>query len=108
MVAVVGIVGTAAALIGAFGRVDGIPMMVSELLIRAMAPEVWWMITCADRLGSWRWAVIGIPEGWPGVMVSLMCSAVIVAVAAAVRHIDADSVRIAVLRCRRGLARWGP
>ncbi|OPX14598.1 hypothetical protein B1964_14290, partial [Gordonia sp. i37] len=87
---------------------DGIPMMVSELLIRAMAPEVWWMITCADRLGSWRWAVIGIPEGWPGVMVSLMCSAVIVAVAAAVRHIDADSVRIAVLRCRRGLARWGP
>ncbi|GAB23959.1 putative ComEC/Rec2-related protein [Gordonia polyisoprenivorans NBRC 16320 = JCM 10675] len=108
VVAVVGIVGTAAALIGAFGRVDGIPMMVSELLIRAMAPEVWWMITCADRLGSWRWAVIGIPEGWPGVMVSLMCSAVIVAVAAAVRHIDADSVRIAVLRCRRGLARWGP
>ncbi|MGC5246840.1 ComEC/Rec2 family competence protein [Gordonia sp. DT219] len=108
VVAVIGIVGTAAALIGGIGGAQGIGMMASELLIRAMAPEMWWMISCAERLGSAQWAVIEIPDGWSGLAVAAGLSATVVAAVAGARRIDGDGLRRALARCRRGLARWAP
>lgn len=108
VVAVIGIVGTVAALAGGLdgvGGVGGVATTLSELLIRSLAPEVWWMVACAQRCGSWQWAVITVPDGWFGLVIAVAPSALIVAITAGMRRLDADAVATAVRACRRALAR---
>ncbi|WP_238419950.1 ComEC/Rec2 family competence protein [Gordonia sp. 'Campus'] len=62
VVAVISVVGTLAALIGAIGPPDGPGALVAELLIRALAPELWWMVWCARTLGGVSWASVDVPS----------------------------------------------
>ncbi|MFE0749155.1 ComEC/Rec2 family competence protein [Gordonia sp. NPDC058843] len=60
VVAVISVVGTLAALIGAIGPPDGVGALVGELLVRALAPELWWMVACARTLGGVSWASVDV------------------------------------------------
>ncbi len=60
VVAVISVVGTLAALIGAIGPPDGVGAIVGELLVRALAPELWWMVACARALGGVGWASVEV------------------------------------------------
>ena len=62
VVAVITVVGTLAALIGAIGPPDGVGALVGELLVRALAPELWWMVVCARTLGGVGWASVEVPS----------------------------------------------
>ncbi|WP_435174390.1 ComEC/Rec2 family competence protein [Gordonia hongkongensis] len=62
VVAVISVVGTLAALIGAIGPPDGVGALVGELLVRALAPELWWMVACARTLGGVGWASVEVPS----------------------------------------------
>ncbi|MBD0859917.1 ComEC/Rec2 family competence protein [Gordonia sp. zg691] len=62
VVAIISVVGTSAALIGALGPPDGVGALVAELLIRALAPELWWMVACAQTLGGVDWASVDVPS----------------------------------------------
>ncbi|AZG43519.1 ComEC/Rec2 family competence protein [Gordonia insulae] len=69
VVGLVGIAGTAAAVIGAVGGPDGLGAGIAELMIRALGPELWWMLTCARVLGGVSWAVVPVPSGVRGAVV---------------------------------------
>ena len=58
-----------AALLGAIGPPDGVGALVGELLVRALAPELWWMVVCARTLGGVGWVVPGL--------VGLVCAGVL-------------------------------
>ncbi|WP_055475494.1 ComEC/Rec2 family competence protein [Gordonia sp. HS-NH1] len=60
VVAVISVIGTLAALIGAIGPPDGPGALVGELLVRALAPELWWMVACARTLGGVSWASVDV------------------------------------------------
>ncbi len=60
VVAVISVVGTVAALVGAIGPPDGIGAGIAELLVRALGPELWWMIRCAHTLGGPGWASVEV------------------------------------------------
>ncbi|MEE4024696.1 ComEC/Rec2 family competence protein [Gordonia sp. PKS22-38] len=66
VVGLIGIVGTAAAIVGALGPPDGIGAMCAELMIRALAPELWWMLGCARVLGGQSWSTVPVPSGVAG------------------------------------------
>ncbi|WP_461665075.1 ComEC/Rec2 family competence protein [Gordonia sputi] len=65
VVGVISVVGTLAALIGLAGEVGAV---VAQVLLRAMSPELWWMITVARVLGGLSWAAIEIPDGLAGMV----------------------------------------
>ncbi|MDS1115546.1 ComEC/Rec2 family competence protein [Gordonia westfalica] len=60
VVAIISVVGTVAALIGALGPPDGVGAGIAELLVRALGPEMWWMIWCAHTLGGPGWASVEV------------------------------------------------
>lgn len=64
VVAVISVLGTVAALIGAIGPPDGVCAGIAELLVRALGPELSWMVWCARTLGGVGWASVDVP--WPG------------------------------------------
>ncbi|ATD71550.1 MULTISPECIES: ComEC/Rec2 family competence protein [Gordonia] len=68
VVAIISVVGTAAALIGAIGPPDGLGAGIAELLVRALGPELWWMIWCAHTFGGPGWASVEV-LGWASVEV---------------------------------------
>ncbi|WP_343287175.1 ComEC/Rec2 family competence protein [Gordonia sp. SID5947] len=78
VVGLVGVVGTAAAVGGAVGGPDGVCAGCAELVIRALGPELWWMLTCARILGSVRWAAVPVPPGVLGGIVVAVAAALIV------------------------------
>lgn len=81
VVALISVVGTGAAILGALGPPGGIGASVGELLIRGLGPELWWMLWCARTLGSPRWANIPVPDGVAGAaVVALVTATVIVGV----------------------------
>ena len=90
VVGVISIVGTAAALIGALGPPDGAGAVIAQLGVRGLSPLLEWLTGCARTLGGWSWAQVHIPDGVPGALLVIVCSAV------------------AAVACRWGLARWSP
>lgn len=74
VVGVIALLGTAAALIGAIGPVDGPAALIAEFLIRATTPEMWWLLTCADGLGGRSWAAPTVP-GWQAALVLTLVGA---------------------------------
>lgn len=69
VVGVIAIVGTAAAVVGALGGPGGLGALCAELMIRALAPEMWWMLTCARVFGRTSWAAMAVPSGLTGAVV---------------------------------------
>jgi len=63
VVGIIGLLGTLAAVLGPLGPPTGLPSLVAELLLRAAGPEMWWLVECAQRLGSPGWAAPEVP-GW--------------------------------------------
>lgn len=61
VVAIISVVGTVAALVGALGPPDGVGAGAAELLLRALGPEMWWMIACARTFGRLSWASVDVP-----------------------------------------------
>ncbi|GAB99486.1 ComEC/Rec2-related protein [Gordonia namibiensis NBRC 108229] len=61
VVAIISVVGTVAALVGALGPPDGAGAGIAELLVRALGPELWWMVRCAHVLGGPSWASVEMP-----------------------------------------------
>ncbi len=99
VVGIVGIVGTAAAVIGAVGGADQIAAAVADLMIRALGPELWWMIACARVLGRQSWATVQVPAGIVGaVMVAAgilaLVSSTLVAVDRRERRLHAARVGV--------------
>lgn len=68
VIGVVALPGTAAAVIGAIGSAAGPGALVAEWLLRATAPEMWWLLACADGLGGRRWSAPEVP-GWQAAVV---------------------------------------
>ncbi|GAA1481020.1 ComEC/Rec2 family competence protein [Gordonia sinesedis] len=100
VVGIISILGVVAAVLGALGPSGGLGTVAAELLIRALGPEVWWMVACARLFGGWRWATLDIPDGVPGAVLVLAATAAVAAVIAAWRARRADR--------RNRLARWAP
>ncbi|UVF78488.1 ComEC/Rec2 family competence protein [Gordonia mangrovi] len=75
VVGLIAIGGTAAAVVGALGGADGLGAVCAELMIRALAPELWWMLTCARVLGRQSWAAITVPSGAVGALAVTMVTA---------------------------------
>ncbi|RPA13021.1 ComEC/Rec2 family competence protein [Gordonia sp. OPL2] len=87
VVGLVGIVGTAAAVIGSVGGADGPGAGCAELMVRALGPELWWMLTCARFLGAQTWATVSVPSGVVGALVvGAVTLIVVVAVGAGTRY----------------------
>ncbi|MEO9327436.1 ComEC/Rec2 family competence protein [Gordonia aurantiaca] len=61
VVALISILGTVAALVGAIGPPDGLCAGIAELLVRALGPELWWMVWCAHTFGGVGWASVEVP-----------------------------------------------
>ncbi|MGV9710386.1 ComEC/Rec2 family competence protein [Gordonia sp. NPDC003424] len=74
VVGVVGIVGTAAAVIASIGGPDGLGASVAVLGLRALGPEMWWMLQCARIFGGASWASVPVPDGPLGVAVVGACT----------------------------------
>ncbi|MGV9794230.1 MULTISPECIES: ComEC/Rec2 family competence protein [unclassified Gordonia (in: high G+C Gram-positive bacteria)] len=87
VVAVISVVGTVAACVGVIGSADGAGAATAELLVRGVAPELWWMRVCARTLGRLSWARIVVPDGVLGAAIVLVVTGLVVLV-------------------RRGCARW--
>ncbi|GAA3956817.1 ComEC/Rec2 family competence protein [Gordonia caeni] len=68
VIGVVALLGTAAAVLGAIGPAAGPGALTAEWLLRATAPEMWWLLTCADGLGGRRWSAPEVP-GWQAAVV---------------------------------------
>lgn len=71
VVGVISVMGTLAALIGMAGDVGSV---CAQLLLRATAPELWWMLAVARWLGGLRWAAIDIPDGVRGMALVIVCT----------------------------------
>lgn len=89
VVGVVGVVGTAAALVGAMGGPDGFGAACAEVLVRALAPELWWMIRCARVLGGQSWAAVPVPDGPIGLLVVLVATVIVVSAVWTARRLTA-------------------
>ncbi|WP_026919254.1 ComEC/Rec2 family competence protein [Gordonia shandongensis] len=61
VVGIIGILGTAAAVIGALGSRYGPGAVLSELLVRGAGPPTQWLIGVADRLGGAAWSSVRVP-----------------------------------------------
>ncbi|ALG85369.1 ComEC/Rec2 family competence protein [Gordonia phthalatica] len=68
VVGMAGLLGTAAAVVGALGSRYGPGGVLAEFLIRAAGPPTRWLIAVADRLGGPTWSSIEVP-GWMTVFV---------------------------------------
>ncbi|MFT4124966.1 MAG: ComEC/Rec2 family competence protein [Gordonia sp. (in: high G+C Gram-positive bacteria)] len=66
VVGFIGVAGLLAALVGAIGGDGGVGTTVAEFGIRALGPEVWWMIACARWFGAHQTTVLEVPDGLPG------------------------------------------
>jgi competence protein ComEC len=87
IVGVIAIIGTGAAVLGAMGGPNGPGAVCAELMIRALAPELWWMLSCARVLGRLSWAAIEVPSGVLGaVIVALMTVCALGALRAVWQH----------------------
>lgn len=69
VVGMVGLLGTAAAVVGALGPMGGPGPVVAEFLVRAAGPPTGWLIAVADRLGETDWSTIAV-SGWVVVVVA--------------------------------------
>ncbi|MGB6126644.1 MAG: ComEC/Rec2 family competence protein [Gordonia sp. (in: high G+C Gram-positive bacteria)] len=74
VVGMAGLLGTAAAVIGALGPRYGPGGVLAEFLIRAAGPPTRWLIVVADWLGAPGWASITIPA-WFGFVLILVTGA---------------------------------
>ncbi len=74
VVGIIALLGTAAAVVGVLGPVDGVGALTAEFLIRATGPEMWWLLTVADRLGGHAWAAPEVP-GWQAAVVVVLIGA---------------------------------
>ncbi|MFW0791866.1 ComEC/Rec2 family competence protein [Gordonia sp. CPCC 205333] len=79
VVGVISVLGALAAVAASCGAVgEG----CAELLVRALGPELWWILRCAGMFGSQRWATIPVPAGITG---ALLVAGLSVAIAGVVR-----------------------
>ncbi|GAC57215.1 putative competence protein ComEC [Gordonia hirsuta DSM 44140 = NBRC 16056] len=72
VIGVIALLGTGAAVIGALGPPGGPGALAAEWLIRATGPEMWWLLTVADRLGGPRWSAPEVPGWQAAVVVTLL------------------------------------
>ena len=100
VVAIIGIGGTLAALLAALGPPGGAGLVAAELLVRAVGPEVWWLLKCAEIFGGQSWSSVSVP-GRPVVAAGL----VVVVLVRAIRARRARSVG-RVSRDRRARVAW--
>ncbi|MFW0792711.1 ComEC/Rec2 family competence protein [Gordonia sp. CPCC 205515] len=105
VVGVIGIVGTAAAVIASIGGADGTGAAVGVLMLRALGPEMWWMIGCARVLGGASWASVPVPGGAIGAVVVGVCTIVVVGLVW--QHGRRDGTSAPPARRRRLLDRSG-
>lgn len=63
VVGVISVIGAIAALGAAVG---GVAEVGADLAIRALGPELWWMLAVAHAFGGQRWASIAVPDGVGG------------------------------------------
>ncbi|MFT4043845.1 MAG: ComEC/Rec2 family competence protein [Gordonia sp. (in: high G+C Gram-positive bacteria)] len=100
VVAIISVVGTVAAIVGAFGPPGGVGVLLAELLLRALRPELWWMLTCAHHLGGPGWAAIAVPSGVPGLLLVVGMTTLIALIALRWRNVGAP-LRAVLTRIRR-------
>ncbi|MGB3696277.1 MAG: ComEC/Rec2 family competence protein [Gordonia sp. (in: high G+C Gram-positive bacteria)] len=74
VVGMVGLFGTAAAVIGALGPRHGPGGVAAEFLVRACGPPTRWLIAVADRLGGAGWVTPAVP-GWTGPVATVAAGA---------------------------------
>lgn len=86
VVGVISVMGTLAALIGMAGEVGSV---CAQLLLRATAPELWWMLAVARWLGGLSWAAVDVPDGVAGMALVLLCTCVGVGIACGRRIVGA-------------------
>lgn len=65
---VVGAISILGAVAAAGAALGGVAEIGAELLIRALGPELWWMLACAHAFGGQRWASIAVPDGVGGAL----------------------------------------
>lgn len=87
VVAVISILGTAAALLGGIGSGGGIVGGLAELLLRATEPGLWWMVAVARLLGGQQWSLIEVGSG-PVPIVA--CTGLIAVAAAGLRAVGTE------------------
>lgn len=105
VVGVIGIIGTAAAVIASIGRTDGVGASIAVLLLRALGPELWWMIGCARVLGGAAWGSVPVPGGAVGAAVVGVCTIAVVGLVW--QHGRRDGTSAPPARRRRLLDRSG-
>ncbi|GEE03553.1 membrane protein [Gordonia spumicola] len=88
VIPLIGVAGTAAAVIGAVGPRHGPAQVPAELLVRATGPPVRWLLGVADRLGGPGWVAPEVPGP--------LAASVLVAVGGAI------GVRLALRRAADG------
>lgn len=69
IVGVISVTGTVAAVLAVCGGPEGFGVRCADLILRALGPELWWMLGCARLLGRLPLATVAVPSGMAGAAV---------------------------------------
>ncbi|GAB18359.1 putative ComEC/Rec2-related protein [Gordonia effusa NBRC 100432] len=100
LISVFGAIAAVAASCGPVGQI------CAELVIRALEPELWWMLACARTLGNQGWGAIPVPDGMVGALLVAVLSAAIAGLVRGLWQHRRGGRPLAPLARRRRLSRW--